>query len=70
MGWPEHAAAPVDAIVDDVEVVVARKLVFVYAVQSSLLGRAAWAITVWDETYILNSVSTSSKVEPPTYPCM
>lgn len=57
MRWSEHAAAVINAIVDDEEVVVAGKLVFVYAVQPSFLGRAAKAIAVRNETAILNSVS-------------
>jgi hypothetical protein len=70
MGRPKHAAAPINAIVHDEEVVVARKLVFVYAVQSSLLWCATWAITVWDKACILNEISESSEGEPPTYPYM
>ena len=66
---PEHAAATINAVVDSEEVVVAWKLVLVYAVQSTLLGRAAEAVAVCDKTAILQSVSGGSDEELPTYPC-
>jgi hypothetical protein len=53
VGRSEHAATPVDAIIDNVEVVVAGELVFVYAVKPTLLRCAAEAIAVGDETCIL-----------------
>jgi hypothetical protein len=57
MRWSKHAAAAINAIVDDEEVVVAWELVFVYAVQAALLRGAAEAIAVRDETGILLVVS-------------
>jgi hypothetical protein len=41
MGRPKHAAPPINTIVDDEEIVVAGKVVFIYAVQPTLLRRAA-----------------------------
>jgi len=48
----QHAGAAVNAVLDDDEVVVFGKLVFVYAVQAPLLGRAAHTVTVPDQTGI------------------
>jgi hypothetical protein len=53
----EHAATVINSIVDNEEVVVAGKLVFVYTVQSAFLGCAAEAITIWNEACILNEIS-------------
>lgn len=60
MWQPEHAATPVDAIVDDEEVVVAGELMFVYAVHAALLGSAAEAVAPWDKTCILKIFSMIS----------
>jgi hypothetical protein len=46
MGRDQHAAAAVDAILYDDEVVVAGELMLIYAVQTPLLGRATKAIAV------------------------
>jgi hypothetical protein len=46
MGRSQHAAPMIDAIIDDEEVVVARKKVLVYTVQSALLWRTAEAIAI------------------------
>jgi hypothetical protein len=59
----EHAAAVINSIIDDEEVVVAGKLVFVYTVQPAFLGRAAEAITIWNETCILNKISDIFRTE-------
>jgi hypothetical protein len=68
MGWPKHAAAAINAIIHDEEIVVTWKLVFVYAMQATLRWRAAEAIAVRYQTGILRSVSRGSKGEPSTYP--
>jgi hypothetical protein len=57
MGWSKHAAPPIDAIVDDEEVVVAGKVVFVYAVQPAFLGCATEAVALCGETCILRTIS-------------
>jgi hypothetical protein len=49
MGRPKHAAPPIDSIVDDEEVVVAGKVVFVYA-----------AVALCGETSILETISDES----------
>jgi hypothetical protein len=59
--WPEHATAPVDSIVDDEKVIVARELVLVYAVQSTLLWCTAKSITVGDKAGILVGISVNVK---------
>jgi hypothetical protein len=60
MGRPKHAAPPIDSIVDDEEVVVAGKVVFVYAVQPTFLGCAAKAVALCGETSILETISDES----------
>jgi hypothetical protein len=60
MGWPKHATPPIDAIVDDEEVVVAGKVVFIYAVQPTFLGCAAEAVALCGETCILKLISDES----------
>jgi hypothetical protein len=53
----QHAASPVDAILQNDEVILARELVLVYAVQTTLLRRAAQPIAVWQQTGILWIIS-------------
>lgn len=53
----QHAASPVYAILDNDEIVLAGKLMLIYTVQAALLGRAAQAIAVWQETGILQHIS-------------
>jgi hypothetical protein len=60
MGWSKHATPPIDAIVDDEEVVVAGKVVFVYAVEPAFLRRATQAVALCGETCILRTISGES----------
>ena len=61
MRWYQHAASAVDTIFDDNEVIVAGKLVLIYAVQTTLLGRAAKAVAIRQETCILGEISCRSR---------
>ena len=60
MSRPQHAIPAVDAIVDDEEIILSRELMFVYTVHASLGRCAAQAVAGWDQTGILQSVSSVS----------
>lgn len=57
----QHAASAVDAIFYDNEVIVAGILMLVYAVQTTLLRRAAKAVAIRQETCILGEISCRSR---------
>lgn len=57
----QHAAPAVDAIFYDNKVIVAGELVLVYAVQTTLLRRAAKAVAIRQEACILGEISCRSR---------
>lgn len=56
----QHAGAAINAVLENDEFVVSGKMVFVYAVQAPLLGRATHAVAVAEQTGIRMLATLSS----------